>query len=75
MAKKHVLAYRSMEEAIKDGFKKIGGMEEAYRLLDKGNYAAQEHKLQSMKNQKMREMLNTDPRFKSLREEAKKKIG
>jgi len=73
--KKHTLPYRTWEEAVKDGFKKIGGTEGAWSMLDAGNYAQQERKLQNDKNTRIRELLKSDPRFKSIREEAKKKIG
>ena len=72
---KHPVGYASIDEAIKDGFKKVGGVSEALHVLKTGWYAIQERKLQNEKNRALKEAMRDDPRFKAMREQIKKQLG
>lgn len=75
MASKYDLEYESIEEAVKDGFKEIGGTGEALRVLKAGWYAIQSRKEQNIKQQRLREAVKNDPRFKSVYEQVKEKLA
>lgn len=71
---KHRIGYASMDEAIKDGFKKVGGKEQAIDVLQSGWYAVQERKIQNEKNKALKDAMKKDPRFESLRQQVKKQL-
>lgn len=71
---KHALKYSSIDDAIKDGFKEIGGKGEALRVLSAGWYTIQERKLQNDRNKRLRDMVKEDPRFKSAYEQARERV-
>jgi hypothetical protein len=72
---KHEVSYESIEAGQKDGWKQIGGASELMRVIRAGWYAICERKLQNDKNTKIREMMKTDPRMKSIRDAVKKQLG
>lgn len=66
--------YDTFEQALKDGFKKIGGPDEIMRIIETGWYQIRQRKEQNMKDQKLRELAKKDPRYKGLMEEAKAQL-
>ena len=72
---KYSTGYNSIEQAIKDEFKRIGGMKDALRIFETGWYQICTRKEMNMKASKLRELVEKDPRFKALLEQAKKQVS
>jgi len=67
------LPYASVEEAVKDGWKKIGGPVEALKALKSGYYQVNFRKSMNLKNAALMEAVKKDPRYQGILAEAKKK--
>ena len=75
MAAKYTTGYATFDQAVKDKFAKIGGLEEVMGILETGWYQKCQRKEQNIKMGKLRELAKNDPAYKGILERAKQQLG
>jgi hypothetical protein len=75
MSKKFSTGYNSIADAIKDKFAKVGGEVRAMSVLETGWYQICQRKEMNVKNARLRELLEKDPRFADLKQSAVAQMG